>query len=629
MAGLGAGTMASKKDLKLIHTIIKKKSMTSKEVEEIYAVSNKTARKMIALLNEEIRTHGARFESKPGKGYTLIVEEQEKLEAFIKENQQADLTSVENRPEVLIRKFTETEDYLKIETLAEQLYMSPQIISKALKKAENYLNSFGLHIERRPHYGMKLTGREYDIRRCLATLANDKEFSSADQRMEEAVRAIFRKNDVKMSEVALRSFLETLQVALGRIEKGIYVEFDQTKLSLSTQQLLNDNLQIAEECITALEEIYRIELPEDETYYTALNIADKKYYERNINLLIDEEVNTVVTEILESIYETYQLDFRKDLEFYMMLVKHLIPLKVRLQYGTMIKNPILQEVKSEYPFALSIAKGLNHIIEKYYGKELSEDELSYIALAIQLAMDKKKKEKNNKKNILLVCASGNVFSRFFKYRFKELFKDCINEAYTCDYPDLKEYDFGDIDYVFSTVPVDLSIPVPAFQVDYYPDEAEMDNIRTVLEKPENVIERYFSEELFLPEVEVSSKEDVIRQLCERIQNVRNIPDEFYDLVMKREKLLQTAMGDLVAVPHPYRTVTDHTLISVAILKKPIYWNETDKVQVVFMVSVSQNDLEDIENFYAEFFKVALSKKNIERLISNPTYDELIQIIRNS
>lgn len=621
--------MASKKDLKLIHTIMKKKSMTSKEVEEIYAVSNKTARKMIALLNEEIKLYGAKFESKPGKGYKLTIEQQDKFEEFIKKNQQADVMTVEDRPEVLIRMFTETEEYLKAETLADQLYVSPQIISKALKKAENYLNNFGLYIERRPHYGMRLAGSEYDIRRCLATLENDKEFSTADQKLEDTMRAIFQKNNVKMSEAALRSFLETIQVALRRIERGIYVEFDQNKLSLSTQKMVEENLVTAEECIKVLKDIYQLDFPVSEKYYTALNIADKKYYEKNVNLLIDEEVNALVTEILESIYETYQLDLRQDLEFYMMLAKHLIPLKVRLQYGTMIKNPILKEVKSEYPFALSIAKGLNHIIEKYYGKKLSEDELGYIALAIQLTMDKKKKGKNNKKNILLVCASGNVFSRFFKYRFKEMFEDCINEAYTCDYPDLKAYDFRNIDYVFSTVPLDLPIPVPAFQVDYYPDESEMGNIRTVLEQPENMIEKYFSEELFLSGLEMTSKENVIREMCSHVQDIRHVSEEFYDLVMKREKLLQTAMGNLVAVPHPYRSITDHTMICTAILKKPIYWNETEKVQVIFMISVSQNDMKDIESFYEEFFKVALSKKNIEQLINNPTYDELIQIIRNN
>ena len=168
---------------------------------------------------------------------------------------------------------------------------------------------------------------------------------------------------------------------IDRVQRQKFVELDLEKLGAGTRALLDEKLPLARECLGRLEMEYKFVFPESEVYYVALNVADKKYYEDSGNLLIDKEINAVVTDILENIYETYRLDFRKDLDFYMMLVKHLIPLRVRLNYGTMLKNPILQEVKNEYPFALSIASGLNHIMKKYYDKQLSEDELSYIAIA--------------------------------------------------------------------------------------------------------------------------------------------------------------------------------------------------------------------------------------------------------
>ena len=628
MRGRGS-RMTSKKDLKLIHTMMKKKSMTSKEIEKIFAVSNKTARKMIALLNDEIKKHGAEFESKPGKGYSLVVYEPDTFDKFLENNQCVNTADIQNRPEFLIQIFIDTEDYLKLDDLADMLYVSPQIVSKALKKAEEYMEAFDLSIERRPHYGMRLAGREYDIRRCLSTLSGENEYIIISDVLRNIVKQIFQKYDIKMSEMALTSFLMSVQIMIDRVQRQKFVELDLEKLGAGTRALLDEKLPLARECLGRLEMEYKFVVPESEVYYVALNVADKKYYEDSGNLLIDKEINAVVTDILENIYETYRLDFRKDLDFYMMLVKHLIPLRVRLNYGTMLKNPILQEVKNEYPFALSIASGLNHIMKKYYDKQLSEDELSYIAIAIQLAIEKQTKNNQNKKNILLVCASGNVFSRFFKYRFQEMFKDCIDQAFTCDYPDLADYDFRSIDYVFSTVPIDLVLPVPTFQVDYFPDESEVGDIRTVLQKPENVIEKYFSEDLFLTGLQADSKEEVIRKMCDHISIVRDVPDNFHNLVALRESLAQTAMGDLVAVPHPYRTVTESTLICVAVLKKSILWNQIDKVRVVFLISISQNDLDDIENFYAEFFKVALSKENIDSIIKDQTYENLMRIVRRS
>ncbi len=376
-----------------------------------------------------------------------------------------------------------------------------------------------------------------------------------------------------------------------------------------------------------MEAIYDgVSFPQSEIMGIALNIAGKKYYESSRNFVISQEIHDLVTEIFDSIYETYRIDFRNNLELYMMLVKHLIPLSLRLRHGNMIKNPILDEVMVEYPFTFSIASGINYLFEKYYAKRLSKDELGYIAIVFQLGIERNKKQENNKRNIVLVCTSGNVFSRFFKFRFQENFKDWIGEANTCDYQDLGEYDFSGVDCVFSTVPVDIELPVPVYQVDYYPDEEEIDNIRKVLKKSGNILEKYFSEQLFTADMEAADKTEVIRQMCDRIREVKHVPEEFYELVMKRESLLQTAMGWRVAVPHPYRSVTEETIISVAVLNKPIVWNDSDKVQVIFLIAVSDKDKVNLEKFYEEFFKLALTKENIVRLIKEPTYVNLIHIL---
>lgn len=620
--------MASKKELRVLNKMLKKPCITSREVEGILGVSNKTARKMIALLNDEIVLNGAEITAKPGKGYSLIVHKNAAFEKFLEVNQIIDAANTENRSEFLIRLFIDTEEYLKVEELADMLYISQKGVSKSLKEAEHYLHEFDLNIIRKPHYGMRVDGKEYDIRRCLSSMAGENDFTAIDKNIIEAVDKVFKNNEVKMSEMALTSFLISLQITVDRVKKGKLVEMDPARFEISMHSQLRHDIQTAKECVKALEEEYQLLFPEDEINYIALNIMDKKYYENNGSLVINEEINLLVTEILDSIYKTYGLDFRKDLDFYMMLVKHLIPLRLRLLYGTMIKNPILEEVKGKYPFAWSIASGLNHIIKKHYDRMMSDDELGYIAIAVQLAIDKHKKQVDNRKNILLVCAAGNVFSRFLKYRFQELFKDCIEQAYTCDYSDLRDYDFSKIDYVFSTVPLDISLPVPIYKVEYFPDESEMGDIRTVLQKPASIIEKYFSEKLFLTEVEAENKSEVIRQICNHIAKAVNVPEDFYDLVMKRESLLQTAMGGQVAVPHPHHTVTDQTLICVAILKNPIYWNKTDKVKVVFLISISQNDMDDMENFYSDFFKLALTKENIDSIVKSQTYENLMSIVRS-
>ena len=109
------------------------------------------------------------------------------------------------------------------------LYVSPQIVSKALKKAEEYMEAFDLSIERRPHYGMRLAGREYDIRRCLSTLSGENEYIIISDVLRNIVKQIFQKYDIKMSEMALTSFLMSVQIMIDRVQRQKFVELDLEK----------------------------------------------------------------------------------------------------------------------------------------------------------------------------------------------------------------------------------------------------------------------------------------------------------------------------------------------------------------------------------------------------------------
>lgn len=618
--------MITWKEDKIIKKLLQQPSVTSKEFEDVLNVSNKTARKMILQTNFELQLHGAEIVSKPGKGYHLTITDEKAFYSFINNHVDKFAVDLEGRSKLIVIFFIENTSYIKIEDLADMLYTSRNVVSKSIKKAELILNNFNLHFERRPHFGIRLVGSEYDIRRCLLFLENEKDFLTIKSQISKVVNYVFIKHKIKMSDTALASFLLYLQISVERIKEGKFVEFSKLEFDFFSENLLRDNLEAANECVELLEKEFDISFMQDEVHNIALQIADKKYYEsNNENIIVDEEISRLVTDILKNIFSTYGLDFRKDLDIYMMLVKHLIPLRLRILGGNMIKNPILKEVKEKYRFALSISAGLNPIIEQYFHKRLSEDELSYIALAIELVFEKQIASEKNKKNILLVCSSDNVCACFFKYRFEELFRECIESSQICDYADLINYDFSNIDYVFSTVPIHIKLPVSIFQVEYFLDEIMVNNIKTILTRTEGRITKYFSDQLFLSNIKAKSKQDVIKIMCDHISTVKKIPPEFYNLVIKRENMLHTALSEQVAIPHPYHTITTDTFVCVSTLAEPVTWGD-EKVSVVFLVSIAQNNKDNIENFYNDLFKLVLSKEKIDKLLKNPEFDNLIALV---
>lgn len=92
--------------------------------------------------------------------------------------------------------------------------------------------------------------------------------------------------------------------------------------------------------------------PEQEVRYLAIHLASKQTSQ---NFVIDSDVQDAVTEMLEEIYQIFQMDFRDDLELILSLSTHLVPLIIRIKYGMRLKNPLLKEIRQRYSLAYTIA----------------------------------------------------------------------------------------------------------------------------------------------------------------------------------------------------------------------------------------------------------------------------------
>ena len=111
--------------------------------------------------------------------------------------------------------------------------------------------------------------------------------------------------------------------------------------------------------------------------------------------------------MLEEIYQIFQMDFRDDLELILSLSTHLVPLIIRIKYGMRLKNPLLKEIRQRYSLAYTIAVQASAVLERRYRCILDSNEVAYLALTIQLSLERKRSH-IEKKNVLLVCASAPV-----------------------------------------------------------------------------------------------------------------------------------------------------------------------------------------------------------------------------
>ena len=145
------------------------------------------------------------------------------------------------------------------------------------------------------------------------------------------------------------------------------------------------------------------------------------------------------------------------------------------------------------------------------------------------------------------------------HKYKKEFADYIENIYTTDLIMLKEFDFSKVDYIFSTVPIVFQVPVPIVHIGLFLETNDIIKVKNVLDLSENdFLNNYYNKKLFSTNITGNSREEIIKNICKNIKKYINIPDNFYDLVMKRESLSETDFGNLVAIPHPFEIVTDET-----------------------------------------------------------------------
>ena len=292
-------------------------------------------------------------------------------------------------------------------------------------------------------------------------------------------------------------------------------------------------------------------------------------------------------------------------------------------------NPVLNDIKLRYSFAYTMATTACVVLNHKYHKTLKEDEVGYIALLFALALERKKTEVA-KKNILLVCASGRGSAQLLLHRYKTEFGPYLNKVSVCDVGRIGEQDFSEIDYVFTTVPIPVKIPVPIQEVEYFLKSADIQAVKkTLMGKKDSPVLDIYPEELFLPHMKFANKEEALKTLCGFVCDKGLAPKEFIDSVRAREVLAKTAFGNFVAMPHPIEVMGDCPFVCVAVLDKPILWTEDapdSLIQVIFLVSVANYEHFDVQRFYQVTAKLLLDGESMQELIQYQSYDTLKNLL---
>ncbi|MGT2756666.1 PRD domain-containing protein [Streptococcus ovuberis] len=602
---------------------------TSQDLADKLEISEKTVRTRIKELKEILTAYGATIESKRHFGYKLLIQDEASFLQVSRFVEDKDIPETsEQRQVALLQLLLRSEDYVKLEDIAEQFYISRNTLSANLKRVESILMAYDLLLDRRPNYGIKVLGQEFHKRICLLNTLYDR---LADRSREawlmETILDGNHCHKVTMSEIALENVVKYINITLDRLQQGFTIvdgDVPADVISPATERIVADYSRL-------IEARFGQQLNLQERQFLAViygaHLSSDSYSQYGPNFVITGQIDELVHKMLTRVYETFALDFRQNLELRMALNQHLVPMAIRLKFNIAAQNPLLEMIKQEYPYPYTLAATACTSLKEYYQCDIPEDEVAYIAIIFALATEKRNR-KIEKKTIVLVCVSGKSSSQLFKFKYKQAFGDYLDTIYECTVAELEEFDFQgkQVDYIFTTVPLPKKYPVPIYEINLFIDSNDILTYRQMFESGDkSTILDYYSTNLFMPRLSVETREEAIQLMCQHIDRFGLLPEGFEEAVLKREELGQTDFGNLVALPHPYKVLTEQSFVTVAVLDKPILW-KNNPVQVIFLLSIGSQEDPQLETFYEKTSNLFFDQEAIQKLIANPSFETLVHIL---
>ncbi|AGB40453.1 transcriptional antiterminator [Halobacteroides halobius DSM 5150] len=663
--------LPNKRSGKILRILLNnQKPIIIKKLAKEFDVSARTIRSDLKKLEEWLELRNITLIKKPRVGVWIECDSVEKTELerqLFKAQKNNDLLSPSRRQKYILKCLLETDKQYTMKLLAEELYVSRSTIYKDLKKVETWLSKYGLILERKRNCGIKVRGDEKKWRKAvadlLAELKGDQELkkileketslepdSRIDTKTYQQLKSLFGDIDFRNIEKILKEaenelgFLFTdeafaglvihIAISIERLEQGKDIKMDQEQLN---NLKAKEEFKVAEYITTKLENILKIKIPKDEVGYISLHILGAKL-QQNIQTKsvtdvlenTDSKIVKVAKEVINLAAEVLEVEFQDDKQLLVGLVLHLRPAINRLKYGMSLRNPLLDRIKEDYPSVFGAAWASSIIFEKHLGIKVNEEEVGYIALHLGAALERI----NKKIKAVIVCSSGIGTSQLIASRLaKRLSGIEIMDLMAAH--KLKNKNLEEIDVIISTIPLnDLEQPVIQVsplvtendinlvkqKTNYILQDKEAEKLELDLEL--NKIHQLLNQNLIFVNLDVESKEEIIKFLSQQLLDRNSIKEDFIESALDREKITSTGVGNKVAIPHGKEDYVLESKIAIATLENPIKWG-AESVNIVFLLALKNKES---KVFFKHFHKILDNPKAIKKLEESTTKENIIKSI---
>lgn len=638
--------MLSERERKLLKILFESSdSLTTEKLAFHLAVTSRTVKSDMKSINLKLAEHNIRIQAKQGKGIWLDVPIEEEHWVYEqlyagdnRENQTKNLRKYE-----ITNYLLDFNSYISIEDICEHLYYSRSSITKELFEVEMLLSKYGLKLLRN-NLGIYVDGNEKDIR-ITKIMLNEKLNMTSDLR-EISKQRVFEGIDItglydillliesryaiQFNDAELRDIFFYLAVMIKRHKAHL----NRRKLIKESESAGDDLYQISSAIMEEVCLRFDLEYTSEELLYFYWFISGFSVLQDSIivNAVTYEhdEIYGILQKILLEIDGIYHTDFSSNNTLLKNLFHHLIPAINRSKYHIFIENPLLAELKRTFAYAFEISLLIAGKLEEHLQICLLDNEIGLFTMHIAAALENKDQPTKTYR-VAIVCTTGKGISEFLKARIQSVFREVkIVSILTSSRID-NESVLEQLDFIISTTAL-KPLDIPVIYVAPVLKEKDIERIHELLIKLQqkeqykmNTLYQLLDTKISIFQITADNKNTLLCTLCDNLITEGYGNSHLYESLLRREAVSGTAIGNLIAIPHPFPEEILKSGISIAVLKKPILW-DGEKVQLVFLLCISTADNKNLEYIMEDIFEIAQNTELVMKLINTRDLHSFIECI---
>lgn len=424
------------------------------KIADAAGVSKRTIQREIDYLGSELSHYHLELKKKKNAGVFVAGEsvELQKLRDDLSKSKESGIADKTLRRKYLTAELLRERTPKKLFYFSEKFGVSEATISKDLDAVQEWLLENGVQMIRKPGYGIVLEHSEKDYRKAIQRFVNEnvgnEDIRALVSSHKEAanilgsfhngniyellnsevlgrVSRVFQELDEprlkQMTDESYIGLMLHITIAVDRILKGEVITGEDGKLP---EYEKDEDYALARSIIRQLEAEFSLKIPQNETGYILLHIRGSKVnYSGQTRLTYKigvEETLNLIDRMLNAYDSTLACELTCDEEFIHGLMMHLEPAMVRLKNDMSIYNPLLDEIKKEYPDVFEKCKKAAAVITENTGLQVPETEIGFLAMHFGAAEERigERRIITRTVEIGVVCASGFGVARLMMTKLK-------------------------------------------------------------------------------------------------------------------------------------------------------------------------------------------------------------------